>query len=119
MQNPFASWSIYVSTACRRRQAGTFCRIELPQAKRSDGLVSGALIRLEPLGLDEGTPIFYLVLQPRLQHRGGSEFRFDVEYCQALDNGGRFLSPLDGVFPLSLYVRPPTLPSQYAKTQTH
>lgn len=54
------------------------------------GSFTGALIRLEPLGLDEGSPIFDLVLQPRLQHRSGSEFRFDVERSQALANGGRF-----------------------------
>lgn len=91
MKNPFTSWSIYVSTVTgvwTKAGSGGLLHGMHALERGLIGSFTGALIRLEPLGLDEGSPIFDLVLQPRLQHHSGSEFRFDVECSQALANGG-------------------------------
>src|SRR5262245_1471971 len=73
MKNPFASWSIYASTVSwrvdegRRKHFGGLLHGVHVLERGRIGSLSGALIRLEPLGFDEGSPIFDLVLQPRLQ----------------------------------------------------
>jgi len=68
MKNPFASWSIYASTVSwrvdegrREHFGGLLHRMHALERARI-GSFTDALIRLEPLGFDEGSPILDLVL---------------------------------------------------------